>query len=126
MCSSIGRDICTPDTDIDGQNLQEELLSWLPLPIPNPSDKDHYLPANATKNYIETKSLSFKGLKRVIQDSKTNSVERKVADGNKRKDNNKQFVASKVRIIAVYDTCGASRCVYSKYAIRAKNGPTKK
>ena len=77
MCTSIGRDVRTPETDIDGQNLQEELLSWLPLPIPNPSDKDHYLTANDTKKYIEKKSLSFKDLKRFIPESKTSSVEKK-------------------------------------------------
>ena len=77
MCTSIGRDVRTPETDIDGQNLQEELLSWLPLPIPNPSDKDHYLPANVTKKHIERKSLSFKDLKKFIPDSKASSVGKK-------------------------------------------------
>ena len=76
------------------------------------------------RSILRKKSLSFKDLKGFIPESKTSSVEKKVAEQNKEKDRIKNFAASKVRTIAVCDTCGASCCIYSKYAIGVKNGPT--
>ena len=39
----IGRIIRTPDIDVGGYNIREEVLRWLYFPVNDPMDKDHFL-----------------------------------------------------------------------------------
>ena len=90
-------------------------MSQLPLPILNLSDEDHYLLVKAT-NHIIKKRVSSKDLKIYIQDSKLNSVEKKISCSQKI-DAAQNFPLSKVGDIAVCDTCGVKRCEYLTEAI---------
>ena len=43
ICASIGRPK-TPNVVVQGTNLRDEMLRWIDLPVPDPSDKEHFLP----------------------------------------------------------------------------------
>ena len=62
ICGIIGRKQRTPNSTDDV--LKKATRAWVPLPIPNPIDKDHYLPPRETILHIKRKELS-------IEDQKT-------------------------------------------------------
>mmetsp|Transcript_23791 Transcript_23791/g.40673 ORF Transcript_23791/g.40673 Transcript_23791/m.40673 type:complete len:86 (+) Transcript_23791:232-489(+) len=43
ICSKIGRTVRTPNVEVDGVNLQDEVLRFMTLPVPNKNDDNHYL-----------------------------------------------------------------------------------
>jgi len=126
LCESIGREVRVPHINIKGTNLRTEVLGWLPLPVPNPSDRNLFLSATESKKHIEKNSLSLKDLKCLflIPDTKHNTDEKKNKDASKKEKN--RFSVSKVREIAVCNTCGTKHYVYSNKAIGAKDGPIEK
>ena len=73
----------TPDVEVDGYNLWEEVLCWQDLPVPNPFDNDHYLPATETRVHIDTKGVSLDALKQFIPTSKGDSEEQKAVKYSK-------------------------------------------
>ncbi|KAL7528556.1 hypothetical protein ACHAXR_004151 [Thalassiosira sp. AJA248-18] len=65
----------TPDVDVGGYNLRAEVPRWMDLPVPNPSDKDHYLSATEAWSYIDKKNISLETLKKFIPTVKGDSAE---------------------------------------------------
>jgi len=124
ICARIKRKIRTPDVEVDGYNLREEVLRWQDLPVPNPFDNDHYLPANEARVYIDTKGVSLEALKQFIPTSKGDSEEQKAVRYSKTLDKGHSFAASKLRATVPCDSCGAVRCIFSDNDVDTKKGPS--
>ena len=128
ICALIGRTPKIPNAVVQGKNLRDEMLRWIDLPVPDPSDKEHFLPPQQARKAI-SKGLTFDKLKDFIPNAKDNSKEKNhVKEANKadRKRGKDAFHASKVRGIAKCDSCGASRVYFSKQQVGVRGGPTKK
>jgi len=95
------------------------------LPVEILDNKDHYLlsPREAMQ-YIEENGVTIDQLKSLIPNSKKEPEEKKAIDANKRLDKAHNWDATKLRATVKCDDCGASRCIYSKFAVGSKNGPT--
>ena len=55
----IGCRIRTPDIDVGGYNLCEEVLRWLDFPINDPMEKDNFLTSEKGRTLIDAKSTSI-------------------------------------------------------------------
>ena len=62
ICKLFGRELRTPETD-DGA-LRDAVCSFVPLPIPDPTDADHYLGPKETLAHIIRNELSFEDQKK--------------------------------------------------------------
>ena len=97
--ASIGQTPKTPIVVVQRKNLLDKMLRWIDLPVPNPSDKEHFLPPQQAREAI-SKGLTFDKLKDFIPNAKDNSKEKNhVKEANKadRKRGKDAFHASKVR-----------------------------
>ena len=56
ICARINRTPRTPNVMVNGKNLRAETIRWLDLPIPNPSDGDHYSPHKEAWKMIEKRA----------------------------------------------------------------------
>ena len=86
------------------------MLRWIDLPVPDPSDKEHFLPPQQAREAI-SKGLTFDKLKDYIPNAKANNKEKsrvKEANEANRKCGKDAFYASKARGIAKRDSRGAS------------------
>ena len=128
ICIAIGRTPRTPNVQVNGKNLLDKTLRWIDLPVPNPSNQDHYLPPKEAREAIE-KSLSFDQLKSHIPNVKTDTVEqmhlKKAKEADKKRGRD-AFHAPKVRAVTKCDCCGGLRVLYSKNQVGSAEGPTKK
>ena len=124
ICAKIGRGVRTPDVQVGDCNLRQEALRWLDLPVPNPSDPDHYLSPKEARVKNDKKSLS--SLLKHLPTTKDDTEEKKSIQRSKAIDKGKAFAASKVRSVVECDGCGAWRCIYSSSAVGESGGPSKK
>ena len=62
---------------MNGKNLQKEMLEWLPLPIPNPDDKNHYLSPSEATDIMKSKNMSFDDLFKHLPKPRLDSDEEK-------------------------------------------------
>ncbi len=124
LCQLVGRSIRTPDVDIGKMNLREEVLRFIDLTIPNPTDRDHYLSPKETRRHINKQSPSQEMLRSFIPNPKLNSTEAKITASAKTHDKMFDFRASKVRGIMYCNSCLAPRCFYSDHCVRSQEGPT--
>ena len=108
----IKRSSCPPTVFLEGYNLQDEVLRFQDLPVPNPSDKDHYLSATKAREYIDTNKTSFKTLKQFIPTTKADTDEQKAVKHAKSLDQGRSFTATKVRATVSCDSCGADRVIF--------------
>eukprot|EP00957_Ditylum_brightwellii_P184965 14086419-Ditylum_brightwellii.AAC.1 len=70
LCGKVGRSMHVPDVVVDGVNVRKEVLHLTILPVPNTSDKDHYLSPAEAREYIEKNNLTLDDLKEFIPGSK--------------------------------------------------------
>ena len=87
ICIGIGREVRAPDITIDGENVRQQILSWLVLPVPN-EDDSHYLSTNEAKKKIEKQKMSFSDLKKFIPSGKHGNEEEKAIKEARQKDKN--------------------------------------
>ena len=59
ICVQIGCRIRTPDIDVGGYNLREEVLRWIDFPVNNTMEKDHFLTPEKGRTSIYEKSTSL-------------------------------------------------------------------
>lgn len=64
ICTRIGREVRAPVITIDGENVRQQILSWLVLPVPNDNNYGHYLSTYEAKKKIEKNKMSFSNLKK--------------------------------------------------------------
>ena len=62
ICARIGRGVRTPNIDVNGKNIRDEVLRVMDLPIIDPSNKDHFLSYDETRLYIDNKKPSVNEL----------------------------------------------------------------
>lgn len=124
ICAKIGRSVRTPDVQVGDYNLQEEVLRWMEMPVPNPSDPNHYLSAKDAREVNDKKSHPW--LLKHLPTKKDNDEEKISIQRSKNIDKKFSFAASKVRSVVDCDHCGAPRCIYSSSAVGQLGGPSKK
>ena len=74
LCDRIKRGIRIVYVKIGGYNLQKEVLRWMDLPIPDPSDGDHFLSPTHAREYIDINDVSFDELKKMMPDVKADTI----------------------------------------------------
>jgi len=126
LCLSIGRNVRTPEVNINGKNLREEILDWMVLPVLDPDDSNHYLSTEVARKLIKSKPITFTELKEMIPNSKLDSAEKKSMKTAKAIDKaaGKNFHYSKVRDVVSCDYCGAISCIFSNKAVGKPGGPS--
>ena len=124
LCARFKRTIRTPNVVVNGRNLRQEVIRWLDLPLPDPSNKDHFLSPVDARNYIDTNAVTFETLKKCMPDVKADSEEKKAIKESKKLDDGHTFNANKVRATIPCGGCGARRCVYSDHDVGTKKGPS--
>ena len=105
-------------------NLRDEVLRSNPLPIPDPSNPDHFMTPAAARENIESNKLTLEDMKQFIPNAELDRDGKKMLQW-KEKDKEHNWHASKVRATAVCRTCGATRCIYSNNMVGKSGGPTK-
>lgn len=124
LCARFKRKIRTPDVVVNGRNLRQETIRWLDLPMPDPSNKDHFLSPVDAREYIDTNAVTFETLKKCMPDVKADSEEKKAIKESRKLDDGHTFNANKVRATIPCGGCGARRCVYSDHDVETKKGPS--
>ena len=121
LCGKVGCVICgnirqvrCPNVVVHGKNLRDEVLCWADLPVPNPSDPNHFLSPAQTREYIDLEGISFDILKKHLPLANKDEEEKKSVKASKELDKGRCFNASKLRAIIPCDSCGAVRGVYHK------------
>lgn len=119
LCKRIGRSVRTPDIEVNGFNLRKEVLRFLTLPIPNKDNPDQFLSSSNARKYAETNKLSADDLCKIIPTKKhtTSSKEKEALKRYKDEDKKYKFDATKVRTTATCNSCGGTRCIFSKKAV---------
>ena len=113
--TKIGRGIRTPETS-DGA-LRAAILSPMPRPVKDPSDKKHFLKPEVTRQYIIDNKLGFEDLKKelpALKGTPDTSAEY-LADVAKDKENKKVWKGTMVRDTIACRDCGFSRCIFSEF-----------
>ena len=127
ICKLFGREMRTPKTD-DGA-LRDAVCSFVPLPIPDPTDKDHYLGPKETLAHSIHNELSFEDQKKHLpplvkgKDSelaRDKQIDKEVVQGKK------LFKRNKARAIIRCANCPMRRVVYSMYEVGSNMGGPKK
>ena len=122
ICARIGRIFWTPDIEVDGHNIHQEVPHWMNLPIVNPCDKERFLFLLATWKYFEEYNISLEDLRKVFLDANNGKKEgAKIAN---KKDQGLSFDESKIRATARCKNWYASQCIYSDYKVRGDEGPS--
>jgi hypothetical protein len=65
-------------------NLRDEVLRSNPLPIPDPSNPDHFMTPAAARENIESNKLTLEDMKQFIPDAKLDRDGKKCCSGRKR------------------------------------------
>ena len=128
ICKLFGRGLRVPETN-DGR-LKELVSSFLPLPIPDPTDQDHYLNPKETIAHVKRFDLCFeeqkKFLPQLVKKHKDPELvrDRKIDQDIQKK---KLFKRNKVRRTIQCTNCPMVRVIYSMYQVGSnKGGPKKK
>ena len=66
------------------------------LPIPDPSDGDHFLSPTHAREYIDINDVSFDELKKMMPDVKADTDEKKSIEKSKEYDEGRSFKANNV------------------------------
>ena len=124
ICSRIGRTARTPNVIVDGVNIQDEVLRFMTLPVPNKDDTDHFLPPPRAREEAEQNNLSTDDLVAFIPKTRVMNEEKKTIAAGKKDDKVNKFHTTQVRLVARCGSCGANRVVCSQHMVNTKNGPT--
>ena len=108
--------------------LRNKSLGFVPLPIPNPADKEHYLSPEETGSHIVNNSVSFEAQQKFLPPLHEASSEKGklLKDKNKDKDNSKVYKGSKARDVINCANCLAPRVAHSMYEPGSALGGPKK
>jgi hypothetical protein len=87
LCKKVGRSVQTPNVEVNGINLRDDVLRFNPLPIPDPSNPDHFMTPAAAREHIESNKLTLEDMKQFIPNAKLDRDEKKCCSGRKRKKN---------------------------------------
>ena len=123
LCEKVGRSVRTPDVEVNGRNLREEVLRFNTLPVENENDDEHFLPPPDAREHIDTNNLTVEDLTKIIPTTGNNSEEKKLMAAARQKDKGKDFSSTKVRATAKC-SCGALRAIFSTYKVGNKGGPS--
>ena len=123
LCQKIGRSVRTPDVEVNGRKLRDEMLRFNSFPIVDAMNEGHYMPPAEALKHIASKRISFEEQKKLIPSA---TLDKDGADLKRRREKDKKqtFHATKVRADAKCKSCGATRCIYSKHMIGKPGGPT--
>jgi len=128
LCSLIGRKVRTPAT-VD-MALHHHALSFVNLPVPNPMDKEHYLPPKETTAHIINNKISHSDLESFLPSLAKSDGESKKKKEDKTEDAKfrNMFKVTKARRTLTCGNCTAPRVAYSMYAVgsTAGDGPKKR
>ncbi|KAL7528721.1 hypothetical protein ACHAWF_008133 [Thalassiosira exigua] len=95
LCKKIGRSPRTPNVEVNGRNIRDEVLRFNTLPVENKDDMDHFLsPADARK-HIEDEKLTAEDLIKIIPTTANNDEEKKAMKAAREKDKGKDFNSTK-------------------------------
>jgi hypothetical protein len=108
---------------VNGINLRDDVLRFNPLPTPDPTNPDRFMPPAAAREHIESNKLTLEDMKKFIPDAKLDRGGEKMLQW-KEKDKKRNLHASKVRTTAQCRACGATRCIYSNNMVGKSGGPT--
>ena len=126
ICKIFGRELRTPETD-DGA-LRDAVCSFVPLPIPDPTDADHYLGPKETLAHIIRNELSFEDQKKhlppLVKEKDSELARDKQID--KELPGRELFKRNKARATIRCVNCPMIRVVYSMYEVGSKEGGPKK
>lgn len=122
LCLKIGRAVRTPETT--NNSLKDKALSFIPLPIPDPTDTDHYLSPAATAAAIVDRNISFASQQSFLPLLKNGTGEAAKKKLDKKEDTSmgKLRKGTKVRSIIRCVNCDAPRCVFSLHEVAATGG----
>ncbi len=114
LCKKIGRSVRTPNVEVKGKNLREEVLCFNSFPIEDPMNEGHYMPPANALAHIESSEISFDEMKKLIP-SATLDKDGKDLKKRREKDKRQKFHPTKVRADVPCKACGAYRCLLQQH-----------
>ena len=81
--------VWTPNVEVNGYNLRQEVFFWIVLPVPNPKKPEHFPAPAAARQYINTYTKSFERLKQFMPYSKEDTDKNKLLKQSNKLDKDK-------------------------------------